>query len=65
MNWEYIVAVCALTIGVVAALPTLRRVCLWCLTNHVDTTATVFALLLVYAVLSAPILVALIVGVTR
>jgi hypothetical protein len=64
MNWEYVVAVCVLTIGAIAALPTLRRVCLRCQTNHVETTATVFVLLLVYAVLSAPILMALIVGVT-
>jgi len=63
MKWEHIVAVCALTIGVVAAVFTLRRVCLWCLKNYEGATQTVLLLLVIYALLSAPILIAWMAGV--
>jgi uncharacterized membrane protein len=63
MNWEHIVAVCALTIGVVAAVPTLRRVFRWCLKNYEEATQTVLLLLVVYALLSAPVVIAWMAGV--
>jgi hypothetical protein len=63
MTWEYALAGCALTIGVVAAVPALRRVSLWCLKNYEEATQTAFLLLFIYALLSAPILIAWMVGV--
>ncbi len=64
MTWEYVLAGCVVTIGVVAVMPALRGVCLWCLKNYEEATQTVFLLLVIYALLSAPILVAWMVGVT-
>jgi len=63
MTWEYALAGCALAIGVVAAVPALRRVYLWCLKNYEETTQTAFLLLFIYALLSAPILIAWMLGV--
>jgi uncharacterized membrane protein len=63
MTWEYALAGCVLTIGVVAAVPALRRVYLWCLKNYEEATQTAFLLLFIYALLSAPILIAWMEGV--
>jgi hypothetical protein len=58
MTWENALAGFALTIAVMAAVPALRRVLLWCLKNYEEATKTAFLLLFIYALLSAPILIA-------
>ena len=58
MIWKYVVAGCAITPGIMAVVPTLRRVGAWCLKNYQGATQTVFLLLFMYALLSAPILIA-------
>ena len=61
MTSEY--ALAGLAIGVVAAVPALRQVFLWCLKNYEEVTQAAFLLLFVYALLSAPIFIAWMVGV--
>ncbi|MGA7374640.1 MAG: hypothetical protein WBW37_18915 [Methyloceanibacter sp.] len=63
MTWQHALAGFGLTIGVVAAAPALRQVFLWCLKNYEEATQTAFLLLFIYALLSAPILIAWMVGV--
>jgi uncharacterized membrane protein len=56
MTPQHALAGFALTIGVVAVVPALRRVLRWCLKDYEEATQTAFVLLLIYAALSAPVL---------
>lgn len=64
MTWGHVLAGSILSFSAVAAVPALRRAYLWCLENYEEATLTALLLLVIYALLSAPILVAWMVGVT-
>ena len=57
MTWQHALAGFAFAVAVVAAVPALRRVLKWCLQYYGEATQTAFLLLLIYALLSAPILI--------
>jgi hypothetical protein len=63
MTWGHVVAGSILSIGTLAVVPALRWVYLWSLKHYEEATQTAFLLLVIYALLSAPILVAWMVGV--
>jgi hypothetical protein len=63
MTWRHVLAGSILSVGTMALVPALRWVYFWSLKHYEETTKTALLLLVIYALLSAPILVAWIVGV--